>query len=332
MSFLLLITCCPALLEEKINPDCRLLTNNHEALVPDYTIQSEVEKRNEVYRMANIGPIRWRHDLRYQNFDDSMSSVSQLSDQSYFDVSMSSVSFDSDSNVDDPLSSHSATIDGDISSIEEDSFSENQHLNRSSNTIYSFSSDSCPPELNISSNTFYSFSSDSTINSNLNSSVDSYNDSPCHNNSNKSIFLNNSVDSNSSVHEILTQPNLSNETIDLDNSLNESSTDNLMICHDEKSINPKKIIVIDDSSDSNESGDEMNVILPKTPTQLKRIRIVASPRVLHALKHRLVFKLNSVLFYDLRVFMLGMRYNYGKGNKILVMKDIFVFLCYHYCK
>ena len=105
-----------------------------------------------------------------------------------------------------------------------------------------------------------------------------------------------------------------------------------MICHDEKSINPKKIIVIDDSSDSNESGDEMNVILPKTPTQLKRIRIVASPRVLHALKHRLVFKLNSVLFYDLRVFMLGMRYNYGKGNKILVMKDIFVFLCYHYCK
>ncbi len=277
MSFLLLITCCPALLEEKINPDCRLLTNNHEALVPDYTIQSEVEKRIEVYKMANIGPIRSRYDLRYQNFDDSMSSVSELSDQSYFDVSMSSLSLDSDSNVDDPLSSHSATISGDISSIEEDSFSENQHLNVSSNTIYSFSSDSCSPELNISSNTFYSFSSDSTI-------------------------------------------NLS------DNSLNESSTDNLMICHDEKSINPKKIIVIDDSSDSNESGDEMNVILPKTPTQLKRIRIVASPRVLQALQHRLVFKLNSVLLtYYLLVFMLGMGYNYGKGNIILVLKGIFVF-------
>ena len=108
----------------------------------------------------------------------------------------------------------------------------------------------------------------------------------------------------------------------LSSSSNEPSV--LMICHDEKSINPKKIIVIDDSSDSNESGDEMNVILPKTPTQLKRIRIVASPRVLHALKHRLVFKLNSVLFYDLCVFMLGMQYNFGKGNKILVMKDIFM--------
>ena len=252
VSFLLLLTCCPALLETKIKPDCRLLTHNHEALIPDYTILSEVEKTQEVYKMAKIGPARSRYDLRYNNFDDN------------------SMSSDSESNMSASMSSgDSDTVDSDFGFSDDDSVQENtpqSELNVSMNTYYSFSSDSCPPELNSSSDTIYSFSSNSSLNSKVNVSADSI-DEPCLYNSDKSIFLNDSVESHSSVNEIIDEENCLNETIDLEMS--------------------KDIIVIDESSE-NESGEEVDIIIPKTPIQFKRTKIFASPRVLKALKHRQV--------------------------------------------
>lgn len=218
------------------------MTHNHEALIPDYTILSEVEKTQEVYKMAKIGPARSRYDLRYNNFDDN------------------SMSSDSESNMSASMSSgDSDTVDSDFGFSDDDSVQENtpqSELNVSMNTYYSFSSDSCPPELNSSSDTIYSFSSNSSLNSKVNVSADSI-DEPCLYNSDKSIFLNDSVESHSSV----------NETIDLEMS--------------------KDIIVIDESSE-NESGEEVDIIMPKTPIQFKRTKIFASPRVLKALKHRQV--------------------------------------------
>ena len=101
---------------------------------------------------------------------------------------------------------------------DDDSVQENNpqsEQNVSLNTYYSFSSDRCPPELNSSLATIYPFSSNSSMNSKVNVSVDSI-EEPSLYNSNKSIFLNDSDESPSSVDEIINEENCLNETIYLE--------------------------------------------------------------------------------------------------------------------